>query len=268
MIQDMKLWSDRIPYNEKDLPCENRIRAYWQEDGQVHPVVIIYPGGAYHHYGTTEQLPIAEFYYAHGFHALIVYYRIDPHRYPAALADAQRAVKLVRYHAKEWRIDPNRVYTIGFSAGGHLCGCVATLPDVCTVLGDEVDTMSARPNGAMLGYAVISSDSAIGHLGSFEYLLGDRFEELSADLSLEHRVSADTCPCFLWHSMEDDCVPVENSLRFLAALRAARISAEGHIFPQGAHGNGLAIGVPGESAWPELSLRWLEWLATGTEEPA
>ena len=94
MIQDMKLWADGMPYNEKDLPCENRIRAYWQEDGQVHPVVIIYPGGAYHHYGTAEQLPIAEFYYAHGFHALIVYYRIDPHRYPAALADAQRAVKL------------------------------------------------------------------------------------------------------------------------------------------------------------------------------
>lgn len=266
MIKDMHIWEGKMPYNEENLPCENRIRAYWQEDGQVHPVMIIYPGGAYHHYGSTEQLPIAEFYYAHGYHALIVYYRLEPHRYPAALADAQRAVKLVRYHADEWHVDPDRVYTIGFSAGGHLCGCVATLPDVCTVLGDGVDAMSARPNGALLGYPVISSDPAIAHMGSFECLLGDRLEELKADLSLEHRVGADTCPCFLWHSMEDNCVPMENSLRFLAALHAGGIPAEGHIYPVGGHGNGLAINVPGESEWPELSLRWLARLTADPVE--
>lgn len=261
MVEDIQLWEGKMPYNEDGLPCENRIRAYWQEDGKTHPVMIILPGGAYHHYGSSEQQPIAEFYYAHGYHALIVYYRIAPHRYPAALCDAQRAVKLVRFYAADWHIDPERVYTLGFSAGGHLCGCVATLPDVCTVLGDAADHMSVRPNGALLGYPVISSDPTIAHLDSFRYLLGDRFDEWHNRLSLENCVGEDTCPCFLWHSMEDDGVPVENTLRFLEALHARHIPAQAHIFPHGPHGNGLAAGVPGESAWPSLSLQWLEELA-------
>ena len=150
MIKDYKLWENEMPLYEADKPCENKLTAYLHEDDAVRPAIVIYPGGGYSMYGETEQHPIARFFYENGYNAFICYYRLAPYRHPAPLIDAQRAVKLVRYRAAEWHIDPDRVFTVGFSAGGHLNGCVATLEDMCTVLGDEVDGMNARPTGAIL----------------------------------------------------------------------------------------------------------------------
>ncbi|MBQ8684196.1 MAG: alpha/beta hydrolase [Clostridia bacterium] len=256
MVKEYKLWENEMPLYEADKPCENKLTAYLHEDDMVRPAVVIYPGGAYALYGETEQHPIARFYYDHGYNAFICYYRIAPYHHPAPLMDAQRAVKLVRYRAEEWHIDPERVFTIGFSAGGHLNGCVATLPDVCTVLGDAVDGMDARPTGAILSYAVISAEEHT-HAGSFMNLLGERCEELCHSLSLEYCVGKDTCPCFVWHTISDTCVSVKNSILFTEALIAQGIDCELHLFPKGDHGWGLAEPFPGTCQWPLLSLDWL-----------
>ena len=204
-----------------------------------------------------EAVTIAEFYYENGFNAFIVHYRVSPNVHPAPLLDAQRGVKLVRFHAEEWGVDPERVFTIGFSAGGHLCGCVATMDDVCTVVGDEIDGMNARPTGAILCYPVISSDPTVAHNDSFKSLLGDDYETSHERFSLDKNISENTCPCFLFHTMADGAVPVENSLRMLQALRDRRISAEAFITPVGCHGIGLAQDMPGCEQWPRLTLDWL-----------
>lgn len=258
MINEYKLWENTMPLYETDKPCENKLTAYLHEDEVVRPAVVIYPGGAYSGYGECEQHPIARFYYENGYNAFIAYYRVAPYRHPAPLLDAQRAVKLVRYHAADWHIDPQRVFTVGFSAGGHLNGCVATQPDVCTALGDEVDGMDARPAGAILSYPVISSFES-PHAGSFKNLLGERCEELRHALSLEHCVGADTCPCFVWHTTIDSAVPVRNSILFSEALVKQGIYCELHLFPDGDHGAGLGEQYPASTGqWSQLSLNWME----------
>lgn len=256
MVKEYKLWEKDMPLYEADKPCENKLVAYLHEDDTVRPAMVIYPGGGYALYGETEQHPIAQFYYENGYNAFICYYRFAPYRHPAPLLDAQRAVKLVRYRAAEWHIDPARVFTVGFSAGGHLCGCVATLPDACTVLGDEVDGMNARPTGAILSYPVISAGE-YAHSGSFNNLLGDRREELQHTLSLERCVGEDTCPCFVWHTTIDSVVPVKNSLLFTEALVKQGIYCELHLFPEGDHGKGLAEDFPGTCQWTGLTLDWM-----------
>lgn len=262
MVKEYKLWEQDMPLYEADKPCENKLTAYLHEDEAVRPAVVIYPGGAYRHYGELEQHPIARFYYENGYNAFICYYRIAPYCHPAPLMDAQRAVKLVRYRAAEWRVDPERVFTIGFSAGGHLNSCVATLPDVCTALEDGVDGMTARPTGAMLGYPVISTQPGLAHEGSFRNLLGEQFDSELAAFSTETRVAEDTCPCFLWHTTFDSGVPMENSLVFASALHRRGICCELHVFPDGDHGRALAEDDPtGTGQWAPLSLRWMERVA-------
>ncbi len=258
MIKELKLWENDIPAYCEGAECPNRVTAYIHEEG-VRPAMVVYPGGAYVARAPHEGGDIAEFYYENGFNAFVVDYRVAPNRHPAPLMDAQRAVKQVRLHAGEWGVNPEQVFVIGFSAGGHLAGCVATMQDICRV-GDELDEINARPNGAVLCYPVVSSDPAIAHLGSFNNLLGERAEELRDGFSVDKNVSADTCPCFLFHTMEDAAVPVYNTFRMLEALRANNIPAEAFITPYGYHGVGLAQRMDGCKQWPALTLDWLRRL--------
>lgn len=258
MIKRLKLWEIEIPAYRGDAECPNNVTAYIHEEG-VHPAMVVYPGGGYVNRAPHESGDIAEFYYENGFNAFVVHYRVAPNRHPAPLMDAQRAVKLVRLHADDWGVDPDKVFVIGFSAGGHLAGCVATMEDICRV-GDELDDVNARPNGAVLCYPVISSDPAIAHLGSFDNLLGERAEELREAFSVDKNVSENTCPCFLFHTMEDGSVPVQNSFRMLEALQTNNIPTEAFITQYGRHGVGLAKGMDGCEQWPALTLDWLRRL--------
>ena len=255
MIKEFKLWERDIPYYVEEAECPNRVTAYIHENG-VRPAMVVFPGGAYMKRAAHEGVAVAEFYYEHGYNAFAVDYRVAPNRHPSPLTDAQRAVKLGRHRAAEWGVDPNHVFVIGFSAGGHLAGCVATMEDVCCV-GDELDTVNARPDGAILCYPVISSDPTIAHMGSFENLLGECAAELRDAFSVDRNVSDDTCPCFLFHTMEDATVPVYNSFRMLEALRAHNVPTEAFITPYGKHGVGLAQGMDGCERWPSLTLDWL-----------
>lgn len=226
--------------------------------------VLITPGGGYARVVIDKEgYELAAWLQARGITAFVLFYRLpaqgwaDPANTP--LADAQRAIRLIRARAAEWRIDPTRVATIGFSAGGHLCadGCTRFDRHVYTAV-DAADALSARPMLAAPIYPVIAMDSPIAHTGSRANLLGHH--AAPADLiehAPDHQVRADTPPCFLVHAEDDGTVPVENSLRFRAALKAAKVPVEMHLFERGGHGFGLRGGprLPA-AAWPDLWHRW------------
>ena len=147
------------------------------------------------------------------------------------LGDAQRAVRLVRHHAKEWNVDPDRIGILGFSAGGHLAASASTHFDEGNPEAvDAVDRQSSRPNASILCYPVISFKDYY-HEGSMTRLLGENPpEELRNALSLELAVKPETPPSFLWHTADDGAVPVENSLMYAKALSKRRIPFELHVF--------------------------------------
>ncbi len=176
-----------------------------------------------------------------------------------ALQDAQRALRLVRADASRRGLDPGRVGVLGFSAGGHVAGCLSLMWDRLTYAPvDEIDTLSARPDSAVLIYPVATMSPPFAHPGSRERMFGSApTPEQERAWSLEANARPDAPPTFLLHAADDDAVPVENSLRLQAALRAAKVATEMHMFEEGGHGFGLrfAKGKPVE-AWPDLVLAW------------
>ena len=256
---EIKLWNHEIPHFNPETETPNLMTFYPVESDHPMPCVVIYPGGGYSHRAPHEGKPIAEFFNKRGIPAAVVEYRVAPNRLDATLADAQRAIKIVRFHAKEWNIDPDRIVTLGFSAGGHLCAATLTLDDVSCAdhTPDEIDKESARPNGGILCYAVISLEEEFGHVGSGRNLLGEKYNSEAGYYSLQNRVSCNTPKCFIWHTSDDNCVNVKNSLVFAEKLRDNSIPFEIHIFPSGRHGLGLASDRADVGKWPDLAADWL-----------
>lgn len=178
----------------------------------------------------------------------------------AALADAQRALRLIRANAEQWQLDPRRIGVIGFSAGGHLAARLGNgFDQPAYPAADAVDRVSARPDFQLLIYPVIDMAGADAHPGSRERLLGPQPEPaLQRRYSMQYQVRADTPPTFLVHAGDDDAVPVGNSLGFYAGLRRAGVPTELHVFPRGGHGFGTR-GIAGltTAAWPRLALDWI-----------
>ncbi len=185
----------------------------------------------------------------------------------AALADAQRAMRLIRAHAGEWRLDPHRIGVIGFSAGGHLAARLGTGFDrPAYPATDAIDRVSARPDFQLLIYPVIDMAGADAHPGSRERLLGAAPDPLlQRRYSMQHQVRADTPPTFLVHAGDDAAVPVGNSLGLYDGLRQAGVPTELHVFPRGGHGFGTR-GNAGltTAAWPRLALDWIASQPTET----
>lgn len=252
----LKLWENKIPFFTEGMETPNEMTTYLIDTEKPLPAVVVLPGGGYGMRSPLEAEPVARFFNSRGFHSMVVEYRVAPNRHPAPLADAQRAIKLVRYHAEEWRIDPNKIIILGFSAGGHLAASTAVLVDICPAQ-DEVGQMNARPNGAVLCYPVISLEESFGHVGSGENLLGEEYNQRKSELSLQNRVNENTPPCFLWHTADDEAVPVQNSLAFAQELRKHKVPYELHIFPHGAHGLDLALGTSDVSKWAGLCADWI-----------
>ncbi len=227
------------------------------------PAMIVCPGGGYGFCSKREAEIIALQFTAAGYHAFVLDYAVAPENcYPEPQKNLSDAISLVRKNAKEWRVDPDKIAIIGFSAGGHLAASLATMWNKAPLkTADE----SNKPNAAILSYPVISSVEGVGHMGSFDNLCGDN-AELRAKMSLETQVDTDTPPCFIWHTFSDAVVPVENSLRFATALNTSKIPFEMHIFPAGPHGlsisnhitdNNLGCNVPEVQIWVELAIKWL-----------
>jgi acetyl esterase/lipase len=222
--------------------------------------VVVCPGGGYAMLATGhEGRAVAAWLNDLGVSAFVLRYRHGPrYRHPWPLRDAQRAVRTVRAHAPEWRVDPERVGVLGFSAGGHLASTVGTHAEPGdAAAADSIARFSARPDFLTLVYPVISLVEPFAHAGSRRRLLGpDPDSSLLRRLSSETQVRADTPPTFLVHTGADETVPAENSLAFYRALRDAGVPAELHLYEEGPHGFGLAPADPVLSSWTD---RWADW---------
>jgi acetyl esterase/lipase len=177
----------------------------------------------------------------------------------APLQDSQRALRLIRADAARFGVDPRRIGVIGFSAGGHVAGSLATrFGERVYAPVDARDQVSARPDFAVLSCPVITMAEPFVHMGSRVQLLGRTPDPAQiARQSVEAHVSAQTPPSFLVHANDDRTVPADNSILMLQALRRAGVTAEAHIFAEGGHGMGVRLpkALPA-SAWPELMLAW------------
>lgn len=259
---ELKLWDEaNIPYVTDGAEIPNTMRGYLAKTDKPTTTVLAIPGGGYWCRAPYEGDPIAEYFRDKGMNGFTVDYRVKPHKHPAPLADAQRAIKLIRKNAKEWNVDTDRIVVIGFSAGGHLAASCGVLDDVTVSRegADEVDRESARVNGMVLCYPVIHMFDDFGHPGSPKNLCGDDVsDEMREYLSLENRVSADTPPAFIWHTSDDACVNVKNSLVFGERLRDNGVPFEMHIYPHGPHG--LSIGLDNDTLpyLPELIIDWIK----------
>jgi acetyl esterase/lipase len=223
--------------------------------------VVVCPGGGYAHLAMDhEGTQIATWLNNLGISAYVLKYRLGPkYHYPIELWDAQRAVRYIRSRAAELGIRPDRIGLWGFSAGGHLASTVATHFAGVDKEADLIDRQSARPDFVILSYPVISMLDPYAHLGSRRNLLGDKPDPaLTLLLSNELQVTSQTPPTFLFHTTEDQVVPVENSIFFYLALRKAGVPVEMHIYQKGQHGVGLAASDPTLRTWPNHLSTWLQ----------
>ncbi len=235
--------------------------------------VIICPGGGYEGLSEREDEPFALAFAAEGFQPFVLHYSLkETAANYAPLIEVCSAVRYVREHAEELCVDPEHIFTVGFSSGGHCAASAGTLwdhPAVQAAFGD-VPTRMGRPDGMILSYPVISSgDDA--HRSSFWWLAGrDSTPEQQAEFSLELHVNETTPPTFLWHTADDGCVPVQNSLLYASALAAHHVPVELHIWPCGTHGLALCdkrtwVNIPAmihpvAKEWFSMAVRWAKEL--------
>jgi len=249
------------------------LETYILEGMKRRAAVLICPGGGYGFLSPREAEPIALQFNAAGYHAFILRYSVAPRRHPLPLLDVSRAMCLLRGMADSWKIHSGRIALCGFSAGGHLAASLGVFWDKPVSLGAPgIEPGMNRPDALILSYPVITS-GPFAHRGSFENLLGPGAGAAALEaLSLELRVSRNTPPAFIWHTYADTAVPLENSLLFAGALRAAGVPFELHVYPDGEHGLSLATEEtsderrepnPHVASWMYLCLEWLAELFGG-----
>jgi acetyl esterase/lipase len=208
--------------------------------------VVVFPGGGYHILAMDlEGSEVCDWLTSSGINCLLLKYRVpDSGPYPkspAALEDAQRALGLVRFHAAEWKIDPHRIGVLGFSAGGHLAAALSTHFDQRLYKPvDAADQLSCRPDFAVVIYP--------GYLA-----IADKNFAMNPDI----HVTSDTPPTFLLQTEDDRVAHVESSLVYYAALKAANVPVEMHLYTEGVHGYGLRRTKLPVTGWPQLVEVWL-----------
>jgi acetyl esterase/lipase len=258
------LWPDGAPgakgKEAADIPT---VTVYLPPaDKATGAAVVICPGGGYGNLAMDhEGHQVARWLNSLGVAGVILKYRHAPkYRHPIPLGDAQRALRFVRANAKEWKIDPERVGILGFSAGGHLASTAGTHfdkgdPDA----KDPIDRLSCRPDFMVLVYPVITLVGPSAHGGSRNNLLGKTPDaKLVESLCNEKQVTANTPPAFLTHTKEDKGVPAENSIMFYEACKKAGVMAEMHLYEKGNHGLGLGPKNLEFSQWPMRCAEWME----------
>lgn len=238
--------------------------------GRAHGAsVLVLPGGGYAHLSDHEGAGYARWFAERGFHAAVLDYRLGTHGYhhPAMLQDAARALRILRAQARAEGRDPSRIAVIGSSAGGHLAASLSTLfdhPDASDPIGDAAGRESARPDSTVLCYPVISLAPAITHGGSRSNILGPAPKPgLETLLTTDLQVRSDTPPAFLWHTADDELVPVANALAYANACWRHGVTCGLHVFPRGSHGLGLGSEETPAPPWAGLLEHWfgeLGWL--------
>lgn len=225
------------------------------------PCVLVCPGGGYQCRAGHEGTPFAHLFGLLGMYSGVIHYRVSPNRHPAPFADVARAIRYVRANAATLGVDPNRIALMGFSAGGHLASTVGLQPELWLDPDDDLaKTVSARPDRLILGYPVVSAMEDF-HQGSVENLLGvERVKEESVrrQFSGELHVTKDSPPAFIFHTANDNAVPVQNPLRLAVAYADAGVPCELHVFKEGVHGVGLALHIPKLKGWTDLMAVWMQ----------
>ncbi len=212
----------------------------WWTGGRTwkRPAVVVVPGGGYGMTSKREGAPVAAAFFAKGFQVFILNYLCRPQgvRYPEELLELASAVDYVRKNAAEFDVDPNEIFVVGFSAGGHLTGNLAV--EYATVSQKAGTKLDCKPTAVGLCYPVISQIH--GHQGSYDNLLAEYSEEekqkLYPILNLNEAVTKDTPPAFIWTTATDGTVPADNALRYALALADNGVSYELHVYPHGVHG--------------------------------
>ena len=260
---ELPLWpAGKAPVGDGSYTDESpTITVYVPKDAKPSPAIVICPGGGYGGLAIQpEGHGIAKWLNEHGIVGIVLKYRMPKSRTMVPLTDALRAMRLARFHSKQWSIDVERLGVMGFSAGGHLASTVATQyqlarPDVA----DPVDRLNSRPAFAILVYPVITMGE-LTHGGSKRNLLGPNpSAELSRSMSSELQVTEKTPPCFLAHAKDDKPVPPINSKLFYDALQKHQVPSKYLELPNGGHGlNGYK--GPSWDAWQQQSLEWLSGL--------
>lgn len=260
-IQKIKLCPER-PWVE--------LSAYLSYSRDTHAdAILVCPGGGYgmvceNHEGEAIALSFA----VRGFRTFVLKYSVGENaKYPTPLIDASLAIAHIKDHAEEYGIDPSRVFVMGFSAGGHLAGALGTLWHK-DWLNHELDIPYGynKPAGMILSYPVISCFPET-HMGTFKNALGMETptEEAAYEISLDKQVDGEhTVPAFIWHTMDDELVHVENSLRMISSLRRHNVYTEAHLFPHGPHGMATADKVIAgeESIYNDPRIaRWVDLAA-------
>ena len=230
--------------------------------------LLVIPGGGYFHVCyDREGHRVAEEFIPKGFNCFVLNYSTgEKAKYPRPLEDASLAIKYIKEHADELNINPDRVFALGFSAGGHLTGMLGTMWHKVSVGEYGIN----KPTGVVLCYPVLTSKPGHSHAGSFHNLLGTTTpteEELKA-VSIENNVDEKSAPAFLWHTSNDPIVPVESSLYTALKYKEYGIPFELHVFPNGPHGMALgketsANGNPEYiddtvAQWPSLAADWMK----------
>ncbi len=229
--------------------------------------VIICPGGGYSiEAAGHEGVNVATWFNSFGVTAFVLKYRLPDDalwskKHEVGLEDALKGIQIVRENADKYKIDPNRIGIMGFSAGGHLASTASTrwhLAKDLTGLKSIANPEICKPNFSILMYPVITS-GPFKHAGSFEKLLGKTPSQEQLDFySTEKQVSDKTPPTLLVHATDDKGVPVENSLLYYDALRKLKIPASLLIYESGGHGFGLAQKLKGSvHSWPESCKAWM-----------
>ena len=283
-IEIVPLWEGEIPNsqkaNEKEITesteivrisfvqkptLEVYLPSKRNSNGQA---VVICPGGGYRYLSYDwEGSDVAKWFNGKGITAFVLKYRLPNSKaikvsYEAPLQDAQRAIRLVRFNAEKWNIDPSKIGIIGFSAGGHLASTLgAQFNKPNNFIEAASDTISARPDFMALIYPVVTMKADYTHKGSQLNLLGKNpSQALMNQYSNELQVTENTPPTFIVHSENDKTVSVENSLNFYKALKDKDVEVEMHLYPYGGHGYSLAFGKGRLQTWTDRLYDWLQSL--------
>ena len=263
----MDIWDGLTYAGEMTDKFRPTLTTYIRSGEKQRGLVVIYPGGGYGFTSPREAEPIAMAFNHAGYHAVVLNYSVAPRRHPQPVMDAARALTIIKEHAVSWQVDLDQIFVIGFSAGGHLAASIANMSHDQWL--NEVDGINCGDldlKGCILSYPVLTGGPH-RHAGSFDNLLGPGTSlEQRAVMSMELLVTEHTPKTFLWHTVQDMAVPVENSLLYAGALRAKNVPFELHIYPEGQHGLSLCNEetanephqvMPHVAGWMQQCLEWM-----------
>lgn len=252
---------------KKPVASKGELTVYCRSDSvalrrKIRPAVLVVPGGGYQLVSDREGEPIALSFLNEGYVSFVLDYTVQT-PYPTVLNEALMAVAFIRQNAEKYGIDKEQVVAIGFSAGAHLVGMLATATE------NELNNLKGKaekPNIVILSYPVVTMGE-FAHEGS-KNVISDKGKIDLNLLSVEKRVNANTVPAFIWHTYEDQIVPMENSLLLANAYRKANIPFALHIFEKGWHGLSLSneetsnqtpadIELKHIGKWFEIAIDWL-----------